>query len=1638
MQASGDWDEFDDIESGTASLDHGGEGSDIGARRRVRFDEGAESQADSASDPQLPVPAEPRGAAGARQPQRARRVDADAPLGQTTGLDTAPRTRTWHMDEQRRYFVVQGLMACGGLLLLALVLSLVIAALSGGVHRVGPVDGSRFASTGGIRLLSGSVRGSELPSGLGPPPAEQLTSAGFDPIESLAPLSMQGLQRIAGGTASAREAHILVAVTSCCDTLNLTTRLLRNLAVLPDPIHVVVVDDASIDGAPEFLGDLGIEVVENVPETIALGLTHSWNVAWRLFQADQRYTTLWIINNDVLVAPHSFSRLDQAARQTVEPRVVSPMTDALGLGHNPRCPYQNVEEVYFEGPNGTSELELPDALLDALPRSLGDTNQWMINNSIVSVDDVDPDYVLGYFVGFRRDFVQFESQPGHILPPTLLNLGQEDYWFDSGSAGAGGSRPKPAIARRVFVYHDKGSTMREAGSPGDLKTGEDWKRWNHVRDDVARFHDPKHVATNHADGVAPGHGGAGVAFSGGKRAGAASRGGSAEAAALANAEAAMSASEGDAAGSGSDGSADALIAALTGAGSAGGEQAQAGTGAAPQSAGQIPTPGAGALAGSAGAGQNPDPFDLIKAAATARSDGAGVSSVLPLSPTGGSVAVPSQQQGGLDDAAAQAEDVATSADAIAASSTDPQEQAEARQLAAEARAAAASAKRGPNDVLADAVKQASDAKTSLAARLGDQPSFDAEADQAEAAAEAATVRVRDAIKQASDAEAVSEANLGEAERERARTEEELASIKAALAETELRRAQNAAKLNDARLRVMDEEHEQDAQRALREAKRNADAASGAAGAAGEGGLGAGASDLADAGSAAQPGAAEAEPADPTQTAASGDGASSLADIMRDLGAEGEEQSAGGSAASAPSSGVAETGADSEAQALAAKLARSSAVGGDAAAASEDIRVVMDALDGGSQVPTPSASEQKALERQLEGLTKAIHAEMTGGNTDAVNSASADLTRQISEARSIAAGMSPTSTSDAPDPDVAKGKASGDELGTTGADSAALATAQEAADKKADDAADAAIAQATAAISAAEASAGDEASDTDAGKQADAELAAALAAQPASGGDEEPGEGSGSGAADTGADGAADAQADASGGDKEADTDLKEAESMLNAIMGADLVDEVLSLCGLGLTDRNRRRVVLANQETGELVHGCGALGEVEWGEVATVEVALALSSRPGSSADAPDTGEAERALAAAAEYEQAIAATLARAEEARRSGASPEARARCLGSLIGQGEAVLRQHAFASMAAMKTALKRASGIQGALGMDSGHAGRALASAEGRWQAQLDAMEQELNPDCTAGDDGSGAAAPGTASPAEAAAGAGAAGSGLGPDGGDPRTPPREGVVRGHAALTQREGGGAGEFAAKRARVVVVSFMQSAGLAEKWSRQVGAGFAHARDPAPGGAAGTVYSESFRFRRSVAGVWSSASLGFYAEQKAAGRELESSHGQDVNQLAGDMVVGSDGRMLLAYYSKDNTDRPSVDELLAAVAKDATPPGDAGAAPAGEVADWVLSLPEAPAALADHPTPAPAPAEPPTVVDTAREASSSSACQAAHPARQPAATAEAEPSVGPRGGVAAMGPALAAWAAAGAFAGTLLALAASRLLFGFRSAE
>lgn len=116
------------------------------------------------------------------------------------------------------------------------------------------------------------------------------------------------------------------------------------------------------------------------------------------------------------------------------------------------------------------------------------------------------------------------------------------------------------------------------------------------------------------------------------------------------------------------------------------------------------------------------------------------------------------------------------------------------------------------------------------------------------------------------------------------------------------------------------------------------------------------------------------------------------------------------------------------------------------------------------------------------------------------------------------------------------------------------------------------------------------------------------------------------------------------------------------------------------------------------------------------------------------------------------------------------------------------------------------------------------------------------------------------------------------------------------------------------RCVIASFNQTTALATQWNREVGVTTPHLISPAPGatGNAGPLYAD-YRFLRSVAGVWAPASLRFYASQQLGGRELHSSQGQDVHMLAGDVVVGPDGAVALPYYSRTNTDRPGVDDLL-----------------------------------------------------------------------------------------------------------------------------
>jgi peroxiredoxin len=64
-----------------------------------------------------------------------------------------------------------------------------------------------------------------------------------------------------------------------------------------------------------------------------------------------------------------------------------------------------------------------------------------------------------------------------------------------------------------------------------------------------------------------------------------------------------------------------------------------------------------------------------------------------------------------------------------------------------------------------------------------------------------------------------------------------------------------------------------------------------------------------------------------------------------------------------------------------------------------------------------------------------------------------------------------------------------------------------------------------------------------------------------------------------------------------------------------------------------------------------------------------------------------------------------------------------------------------------------------------------------------------------------------------------------------------------------------------------------------------------------------------------VWGPATVRRYIELVRAGGRMQRPQ-EDTLQLGGDFVVGRDGRLVYVFRSKGPDDRPSVDELVAAV--------------------------------------------------------------------------------------------------------------------------
>ncbi len=132
---------------------------------------------------------------------------------------------------------------------------------------------------------------------------------------------------------------------------------------------------------------------------------------------------------------------------------VGPMTTETGLGvfSAPFLRNQNIE---------ARARPAPDSLLAGLPRTTSDLDKWLQQQY---PNEESPtllsSWLLGFVLGLKRDH-RAEGDPPRLLPPILLNVGQEEDLF---------RHVIPVVAQNVFIFHDKGSTLKDSVTRNNVK-----------------------------------------------------------------------------------------------------------------------------------------------------------------------------------------------------------------------------------------------------------------------------------------------------------------------------------------------------------------------------------------------------------------------------------------------------------------------------------------------------------------------------------------------------------------------------------------------------------------------------------------------------------------------------------------------------------------------------------------------------------------------------------------------------------------------------------------------------------------------------------------------------------------------------------------------------------------------------------------------------------------------------------------------------------------------------------------------------------------------------------------------------------------------------------------------------------------
>lgn len=222
----------------------------------------------------------------------------------------------------------------------------------------------------------------------------------------------------------------LLAITTY-NQIEYTKKLINTLKNIKiSDLDIVFIDDVSKDGTQKFIKELGYDINERVKP---MGLTYSWNIAYRKFK-EENYDTLILSNNDVLLTTESILNLINCTKQY---SLVCPMSTKKGAGHN----WQS-QDVLIHYPNIGVDVQLPK-------------NYKLVQQKLLT-KEVKMSKFNGFLFAMSKEIIKSEFDSNNLFNPALTNVHQE---------GDLQSRMKelPVVSLGSFVFHYKGVSFPKKG-----------------------------------------------------------------------------------------------------------------------------------------------------------------------------------------------------------------------------------------------------------------------------------------------------------------------------------------------------------------------------------------------------------------------------------------------------------------------------------------------------------------------------------------------------------------------------------------------------------------------------------------------------------------------------------------------------------------------------------------------------------------------------------------------------------------------------------------------------------------------------------------------------------------------------------------------------------------------------------------------------------------------------------------------------------------------------------------------------------------------------------------------------------------------------------------------------------------------